>query len=101
MRMTRRDRCRGSNILEFTLVGIPLVFILISTFEMARGMWNYHVMAYAVKEGTRYASVHGNNCTDHATNSRFRCRALLRSAHSDLHINRWVDNLPRHGLPDE
>jgi len=62
MRMTRRDRCRGSNILEFTLVGIPLLFILISTFEMARGMWNYHAMAYAVKEGTRYASVHGTNC---------------------------------------
>jgi len=63
MRMTRRDRCRGSNILEFTLVGIPLLFILISTFEMARGMWNYHAMAYAVKEGTRYASVHGIDCS--------------------------------------
>jgi Flp pilus assembly protein TadG len=49
-------------MLEFTLVGIPLMFVLISTFEMARGMWNYHTIAYAVKEGTRYASVHGINC---------------------------------------
>jgi hypothetical protein len=38
------------------------MFVLISTFEMARGMWNYHTIAYAVKEGTRYASVHGSNC---------------------------------------
>jgi len=50
-------------MIEFTLVGIPLVFILISTFEVARGMWIYHTLAYAVKEGTRYASVHGETCT--------------------------------------
>jgi Flp pilus assembly protein TadG len=49
-------------VLEFTLVGIPLIFVLVSTFEVARGMWNYHTLAYAVKEGTRYASVHGVNC---------------------------------------
>lgn len=57
-----KSRRRGSSTLEFTLVGIPLIFVLVSTFEMARGMWNYHTIAYAVKEGTRYASVHGNNC---------------------------------------
>jgi len=56
------NRRRGSSTLEFTLVGIPLMFVLISTFEMARGMWNYHTIAYAVKEGTRFASVHGTNC---------------------------------------
>ena len=50
-------------MLEFILVGIPIIFVLISTFELARGMWNYHTLAYAVKEGTRYASVHGVNCT--------------------------------------
>ena len=45
-----------------TLVGIPLIFVLISTVEMARGMWLYHTLAYALKEGTRFAIVHGNNC---------------------------------------
>jgi hypothetical protein len=25
-------------------------------------MWTYHTLAYAVKEGTRYASVHGKGC---------------------------------------
>lgn len=60
--MPRRTRSRfGNATLEFTLVGIPLVFVLISTFEMARGMWIYHTLAYAVKEGVRYTIVRGQN----------------------------------------
>lgn len=61
--MNRRDRSRGSSALEFTLVGVPLIFLLICTFEMARAMWSYHTLAYAVKEGGRYAVVHGQTCT--------------------------------------
>jgi hypothetical protein len=56
-------RRKGSTLLEFTLVGIPLIFILISVFEMARGMWIYHTLAHATKEGTRFTIVHGHNCT--------------------------------------
>src|SRR5579864_8104747 len=58
---TRRRNCGGNATLEFTLVGIPLMFVLISTFEMARGMWLYHTMAYAVKEGARYTITRGQN----------------------------------------
>ena len=63
--MMRRKRSErgGSTLIEFTLVGIPLVFTMILTFEMARGMWTYHTVAYMVKEGTRYSIVHGVNCT--------------------------------------
>src|SRR5215471_18790761 len=58
----RRNRQRGgSSLIEFTLVGIPIIFVLISTFEMSRGMWLYHTLAYAAREGTRYAIVHGVN----------------------------------------
>ncbi|MBZ5607663.1 MAG: pilus assembly protein [Acidobacteriia bacterium] len=56
-------RWRGSATLEMTLVGIPLIFVLISTFEMARGMWIYHTLAYATRAGTRFAVVHGQNCS--------------------------------------
>ena len=49
-------------MLEFTLVGIGMIFVLISTFEIARGMWIYHTLAYAVREGTRYAAMHGRGC---------------------------------------
>lgn len=59
----RRKGQRGNSLVEFTLVGIPLIFVLISIFEIARGMWIYHTLAYAVSEGTRYASVHGIDCT--------------------------------------
>jgi hypothetical protein len=58
---THRQSRIGNATIEFTLVGIPLVFVLISTIEMARGMWVYHTLAYAVKEGTRYAVARGQN----------------------------------------
>jgi Flp pilus assembly protein TadG len=51
-------------MIEFTLVGIPLVFLLISILEISRGMWIYVTLAHAVREGTRYALVHGNTCTE-------------------------------------
>ena len=57
-----RRRRRGSAMVEFVLVGIPVIFILISIFELSRGMWTYHTMAYAVREGVRYAAVHGKGC---------------------------------------
>jgi Flp pilus assembly protein TadG len=62
MSPNRTSRRRGASTLEFTLVGIPLIFVLISTFELARGMWDYHTLAAAVKDGTRYASLHGHTC---------------------------------------
>ena len=58
-----RALTRGNSLLEFTLVGIPLIFILIGTFEMSRGMWSYQTLAYAVKAGTRYSVVHGKDCS--------------------------------------
>jgi len=61
MKPLRRGR-EGQALIEFTLVGIPVIFLLICIFEMARAMWVYDTMAYALKEGTRYAAVHGENC---------------------------------------
>jgi hypothetical protein len=58
----RKSRQAGNAMIEFAFVGIPMIFVLISIFEMARGMWLYHTMAYAMKEGARFAIVHGNNC---------------------------------------
>src|SRR5262249_38335847 len=60
---TRTRGNSGNSFLEFTLVGIPLIFILIGTFEMSRGMWSYHTLAYAVKSGVRYSVVHGQTCS--------------------------------------
>jgi hypothetical protein len=53
---------RGATTIEMTLVGIPIIFLLISTFEISRGMWMYNTAATAVREGVRFASVHGVDC---------------------------------------
>lgn len=67
MKSHHRTAVKGSTILEFVLVGIPLIFILISLFDAARGMWTYHTLSYAVREATRYASVHGSGCASPQT----------------------------------
>ena len=67
----RRKRL-GQTLVEFTFVGIPIIFTLISIFEVSRGMWIYHTLAYSAKVGVRYASVHGINCLS-ATNNPNSC----------------------------
>jgi hypothetical protein len=53
---------RGSAFIEMTLVGIPMIFVLISTVEVSRGMWIYSTLSFAAREASRYISVHGQNC---------------------------------------
>lgn len=61
--MRRAPNRRGQALVEFTLVTIPLIFILISTFEMARGMWDYQTLCFSVRAGLRYAAAHGQGCS--------------------------------------
>lgn len=58
----RNHRECGNAIVEMTLIGIPIMFVLISIFEISRGMWVYHTLAHTVKEGTRFGIVRGINC---------------------------------------
>ncbi len=85
--MTTKDpshpRRRGQALVEFTFVGIPLIFILVCVFEMSRGMWLYHTLAFAVKDGVRYASVHGYDCTNNGntcTVTMQNVAAVIRNA---------------------
>jgi hypothetical protein len=52
----------GSTVLEFVLIGIAMIFMIICLFEISRGLWAYHTLAYAIREGTRYAAMHGKDC---------------------------------------
>jgi Flp pilus assembly protein TadG len=62
MRRKLLNRSRsGATTVEFALLGIPLMFVLISIFEISRGMWIYETLAQAVSDGARYAIVHGAN----------------------------------------
>jgi Flp pilus assembly protein TadG len=60
----RRHRRRGTSLLEFALTGPPLIFIWISTVQMALGMWHYHTMQYAVKVAGDYLAVHGSDSSN-------------------------------------
>jgi Flp pilus assembly protein TadG len=61
MRYPRTGR-RGSILIEFTLVAIPLIFVVISVAQMSLLMWRYHTLAEAVKATTRAVSSHGPGC---------------------------------------
>ena len=37
--------------MEFTLAGIPVIFLIYSTIQLSTAMWNYHTLAHAVNEG--------------------------------------------------
>jgi Flp pilus assembly protein TadG len=57
---TRRG---GFAMVEFTLVGIPPMFLTISIIEASIAMWQYHSMMYANEIVARYAAMHGYGCT--------------------------------------
>ncbi len=57
--MTRRKHQKGSAILEFSLAGVPLLFIWISVIQMSIAMWSFHTLQYACKSGGAYVQLHG------------------------------------------
>ena len=59
--MAQRKRERGGAMVEFTLTGIPLLFMIISIIQMSIGMWHYHTLQYAVKEAGAYLAIHGSS----------------------------------------
>jgi Flp pilus assembly protein TadG len=60
--MKHKQPVRGNSLLEFTLVCIPLIFVLVSLIELSRYMWSYHTLIFAVEKGARFAVVHGQGC---------------------------------------
>ena len=59
----RRKSEAGKSFIEFALVGIPLVLLMVSLVEMCLAMWTYDTLAFAVREGARYAAMKGQGCS--------------------------------------
>lgn len=57
------NKRRGSSLLEFTLVGIPVIFISISVVSASLNMWQFHNLAYGTQMTARYVAMHGRTCT--------------------------------------
>ena len=59
----RRDgRRRGSSLIEFTLLGIPVIFLMTSVIAASLDMWQFFTLSYATEITARYAGMHGNTC---------------------------------------
>jgi hypothetical protein len=57
LRFHREDGAQS--LVEFALV-LPLVLLIITgVFDVARAAWQENTLAYAAREGSRYAIVHG------------------------------------------
>jgi hypothetical protein len=51
---------RGQSLVEFALL-MPIMLLLITgLFDVARAVWEENTLAYAAREGTRFAIVHGS-----------------------------------------
>ena len=63
MRSPARDQARGQALTEFALV-LPLLLMLVfGVFEFGRFILDYESLNNAVREGVRYAIVHGSDAT--------------------------------------
>jgi Flp pilus assembly protein TadG len=58
MRFFRRED--GQSLVEFAIMLPLLLLIVTGLFDAARAVWEENTLAYAAREGTRYAIVHGS-----------------------------------------
>ncbi len=61
MKFARDDNAQS--LVEFALM-LPLILLLVTgLFDLARAAWQENTLAFAAREGTRYAIVHGSAST--------------------------------------
>ena len=64
LRRLMRSDDAGQSIVEFALVLPLLLLIITGLFDVARATWQENTLAYAAREGTRFAIVHGSGSVD-------------------------------------
>jgi len=48
---------------EFTMAGIPMIFLMFTTIQVSIAVWNYFTIDHAVNVAARFASLHGATCS--------------------------------------
>ncbi|MGH2472356.1 MAG: TadE/TadG family type IV pilus assembly protein [Candidatus Limnocylindria bacterium] len=68
---------RGQSLVEFALL-LPLMLLIITgLFDVARAVWQTNTLAYAAREGTRYAIVHGSTGSPAADPTDLGCDIVI------------------------
>ncbi len=57
--MMARRRDEGQGVVEFALILPLFVVLVVGLLDVARAVWQENTLAFAAREGTRYAIVHG------------------------------------------
>jgi len=60
--MVGRDE-RGQALVEFALILPVLLLLILGLFDVARAVWQENTLAFASREATRYAIIHGSAAT--------------------------------------
>jgi hypothetical protein len=72
-----REEQRGQSLVEFALL-LPLMLLIITgLFDVARAVWQENTLAYAAREGTRYAIVHGSYGSPPADPTALGCDQVI------------------------
>lgn len=85
----------GQALIEFALT-LPIFLLLVTgIFDVARAVWEENTLAYAAREGTRYAIVHGsggdpvvgpcNMCVDPTTDGLDNIVTVVNNAAVGVH----------------
>ena len=59
----RRSSRRGTALIEFAFVGVPMIMITVSVVSIALEMWQYSSVSYATEATARYVTTHGASCS--------------------------------------
>ena len=59
-RVTRDPTRRGSTVVEFSLVFVLFLVLILGVMEIGGAVWTYTTVAFAARQGARFAMVHGN-----------------------------------------
>ena len=62
-RVSRRSSERGSTIVEFAFIFVVTLILMFGIIDFARAVYSYHLLTFAAREGARFASVRGQECT--------------------------------------
>lgn len=95
--MIKQRKRRGGAMVESALALIILFMLLLGTIEFGRAVWVYNTLAYAARQGMRYAIVRGSvtPATNQDIESVVRANAIGLNTGSMTVVTSWSPNRQR------